>query len=229
MAYNYLSIVNEAQRRLNEIELTEANFLTARGAAQLTKDAVNSSVRHINQQEFEWPWNHVEAEEVLLAGVNRYSVPYDAKTISLNTFRIKKQSSLNVDTIRLSVLDYEEYLDKYVDNEYNDDESIRGVPRYITRTPNNEFALHPSPNKNYTLVYEYFLSTFDLAKASDVPSIPEQYRYVIVDGAMYYTYLFRGDLQAANLTLAKFSEGIKNMRKLHINRTEYVRDTRIKF
>lgn len=229
MAYNYLSLVNEAQRRLNEIELTEVNFLTTRGVSQLTKDAVNSSVRHINQQEFEWPWNHVEAEEVLLPGVNRYSLPYDAKTVNLNSFRLKGQTSLNVETSRLHVLDYEEYLDKYVDNEYNDSESIRGVPELISRTPNNEFALHPSPNKEYTLVYEYFLSTFDLDKASDVPSIPEQYRYVIIDGAMYYTYLFRGDVQSANLTLAKFEEGIKNMRKLHINRTEYVRDTRIKF
>jgi hypothetical protein len=53
---------------------------------------VNSAVRHINQEEFEWPWNHVEASEVLLADEARYSYPYDAKTINMNTFRIKRDA-----------------------------------------------------------------------------------------------------------------------------------------
>jgi hypothetical protein len=67
MAYNYITLVNEVQRRLNEVELSTANFDTAKGFHALSKDAINSSVRHINQEEFEWPWNHVEASEVLLA------------------------------------------------------------------------------------------------------------------------------------------------------------------
>jgi len=60
-----------------------------------------------------------------------------------------------------------------------------------------------------------------------VPSLPEQYRYVIVDGAMYYVYQFRGDTQAAQLSLNKFEQGIKHLRSIHINRTDYLRDTRV--
>ena len=62
---------------------------------------------------------------------------------------------------------------------------------------------------------------------TDVPNLPEQYRYVIIDGAMYYVYQFRGDMQAAQLALQKFEQGIKQLRSLHINRTEYLRDTRV--
>ena len=225
MAYNYLALVNEVQRRLNEVELSSANFDTAKGSHALSKDAVNSAVRHVNQEEFEWPWNHVEASEVLLADEARYSYPYDAKTINMNTFRIKRDASLNVETIKLKILSYEEYLDKYADMEYNS--NLSSTPRYVVRTPSRELMFIPTPDKAYEVIYEYFTSSFDLQKYNDVPTIPEQYRHVIVDGAMYYAYVFRGDMQSANATLSKFEQGVKQMRSLNINRTDYIRDTRV--
>ena len=225
MAYNYLALVNEVQRRLNEVELSSANFDTAKGSHALSKDAVNSAVRHVNQEEFEWPWNHVEASEVLLADEARYSYPYDAKTINMNTFRIKRNASLNVDTIKLKILSYEEYLDKYADMEYNS--NLSSTPMYVVRTPSRELMFIPTPDKAYEVIYEYFTSSFDLQKYDDVPTMPEQYRHVIVDGAMYYSYVFRGDMQSANATLSKFEQGVKQMRSLNINRTDYLRDTRV--
>ena len=227
MAYNYITLVNEVQRRLNEVELSTANFDTAKGFHALTKDAINSAVRHINQEEFEWPWNHVEASEVLLADEARYSYPYDAKTINMNTFRIKRDADLNVDTIKLKILSYEEYLDKYADMEYNS--NLSSTPRYVVRTPSRELMFIPTPDKAYEVIYEYFTSSYDLQKADDVPTTPEQYRHVVVDGAMYYAYVFRGDMQSANATVSKFEQGLKNMRSLNINRTNYLRDTRVYF
>ena len=227
MAYNYITLVNEVQRRLNEVELSTANFDTAKGFHALTKDAINSAVRHINQEEFEWPWNHVEASEVLLADEARYSYPYDAKTINMNTFRIKRDADLNVDTIKLKILSYEEYLDKYADMEYNS--NLSSTPRYVVRTPSRELMFIPTPDKAYEVIYEYFTTSYDLQKADDVPTTPEQYRHVIVDGAMYYAYVFRGDMQSANATVSKFEQGLKNMRSLNINRTNYLRDTRVYF
>ena len=227
MTYNYLTLVNEVQRRLNEVELTSSTFPTARGAHAQSKDAINASVRHINQEEFEWPWNHVEQSEVLSAGVVRYSFPYDAKTIDFDSFRIKRDAALNVDSRKLKILSYEEYLDKYVDYEYNSSEDVRTTPRYVVRAPSREFLVVPSPDQDYEIAYEYYTSTYDLQNATDVPTIPEQYRHVIVDGAMYYAYMFRGNEQAANLSMNKFADGIKYMRSLNINRTDYIRDTRV--
>jgi hypothetical protein len=227
MAYNYLALVNEVQRRLNEVELTSALFPTAKGFLALSKDAINSAVRHINQEEFEWPWNHVEASEVLLPGTIRYSYPYDAKTINMNTFRIKRDADLNVGTIKLKILSYEQYLDKYADMEYNS--NLSSTPVYVSRTPSRELVFVPVPDKAYEVIYEYFTSSFDLQNYDDVPTIPEQYRHVIVDGAMYYAYVFRGDMQSANATINKFEQGLKNMRSLNINRTDYLVDTRVYF
>ncbi len=229
MAYDYLSLVNDINRRLNEVELTSSTFTNATGYYSLTKDAINASIRHINQEEFEWPWNHIEETEVLVAGEARYSMPYDSKTINMNTFRIKRNDTLGVETVKLKVLSYEEYLDKYADSEYNSNTSIRSVPSHVVRTPSRELIFYPTPNKDYEVVYEYFTLAYDLELPTDVPNLPEQYRYVIVDGAMHYAYQFRGDMQAAQLSLSKFEQGIKQLRSIHINRTDYLRDTRVHF
>ena len=229
MAYNFIGLVNDVNRRLNEVELTTTNFAGAQGYYNLTKDAVNAAIRHIHQEEFEWPWNHAEEEEILTAGEVRYSMPYDSKSVNMNSFRIKRDAALNVATVKLKLLNYEDYLDKYVDYEYNSSESARGVPRYVVRAPSRELLFVPSPNAAYEVVYEYYRNGVDMQKAADVPVIPEQYRHVVVDGAMYYAYVFRSDLQAAQLSQSKFADGIKNMRSININRTEYLRDTRVHF
>ncbi len=229
MAYDYISLVNDVNRRLNEVELNTSNFSAATGYYSFAKDSVNAAIRHIGQEEYEWPWNHVEETEVLAVGEVRYSMPYDSKTINMNTFRIKRDATLNVGTIKLKVLTYEEWLDKYADSEYNSTTNTYGIPEYVVRTPSRELIFYPAPDKEYEVVYEYFRTGFDLEGASDVPTLPEQYRYTVVDGAMYYVYQFRGDTQAAQLSLQKFEQGIKQLRSLHINRTEYLRDTRVHF
>lgn len=229
MAYDYLGLVNDVNRRLNEVELTSANFATTTGYYSFAKDAVNASLRHIQQEEYEWPWNHVEETEVLVAGTVRYGFPYDAKTVNMNTFRIKRDNSLNVSTRKLKVISYEEYLNKYADLEYDTNSSNRSTPTHVARTPSREFMLYPNPDAAYELVYEYYSVGFDLENPTDVPNLPEQYKYVIVDGAMYYVYQFRGDTQAAQLSLNKFEQGIKYLRSIHINRTDYLGDTRVYF
>jgi hypothetical protein len=156
-------------------------------------------------------------------------MPYNSKTVNMNSFRIKRDAALGVGTTKLKVLNYEEYLDKHVDAEYNSGEETRGVPKYVIRAPSREILFVPAPKDAYEVVYEYYATGVDMSLFSDVPEIPEQYRHTIVDGAMYYAYVFRGDMQAANLSEAKFKAGIKNMRSVNINRTEYIRDTRVHY
>ena len=128
MAYNFLELVNEINRRLNEVELNTTTFPTATGFYQTAKDAVNSAIRHINHEEYNWPWNHREEEETLTAGIARYPYPEDVKLINMNSFRIKKNTTLNVDTRKLTIMDYQEYLDNHVDTEYNNNTTIRSTP-----------------------------------------------------------------------------------------------------
>ena len=227
MAYNFLGLVNDINRRLNEVELTSSNFVSAKGFYSTAKDAVNSAIRHINHEEFYWPWNHVEEEDTLTVGTTRYGYPYDAKTIDMDSFRIKRDDSLNIGTVKLKNLNYKEYLDKYVDYEYNSSASMQKVPSFVVRAPSQEFLLVPTPDKAYELVYEYYRNPVELELFDDVPSIPIEFKHIIVDGAMFYAYQFRSDTQAAQISQAKFETGIKYMRSLYINHYDYVRSTMI--
>ena len=149
MAYNFIGLTNDVNNRLNEVQLTSSNFATVTGYFAFAKDAVNSAIRHIQQEEYEWPWNHVEASEILTAATPRYSYPNDAKTINFNTFRIKRDDTLNIGTVKLKVMSYEEYLEKHADSEYNT--TSTGVPTHIIRTPGREIICHPMPDKAYEL------------------------------------------------------------------------------
>jgi len=225
MAYDFLGLVNDVNRLVNEVELDSSNFASANGFYSTAKLAVNSAIRQINFMQFEWPFNHVEQEETLIAGETRYSFPNDIKTPDMDTFRIKKSDVLGNHTSRLSILSYEDYLDKYIDQEYDDLTSGTGLPRYVFRTPDNGYGFAPKPDKNYELVYEYFRLPVDLVNPTDIPTIPENFRSIIVDGAMVYAYLFRGNTQDAALMDQSFKAGIRDMRTIYINRYEYVRST----
>jgi hypothetical protein len=228
MAYTYLDLVNDLNRRVNETELTSSNFADSVGFYSTAKDAINSSIRLLNQDTFQWPFNYNEQEDLLTAGDLRYDYPVNTKTIDFNTFRIKRNDTFGNNTVMLKRMDYEEFLAKHVDDEYNTDNvGIRGVPRSIVRAPGSQYIVHPSPDQDYELVYESYSLPVDLILHSDVPTIPESLRHVIVDGAMYYVQIFRNDNESASMSLNKFNEGIKNARALYVNRHEYVRDTRV--
>lgn len=225
MAYNYLELVNNVCRKLNDVELTSDNFADAKGFYSHIKDAVNSSIRDINQTHYQWPFNHVLQEEFLSEGVSRYAYPSDASTIDFDSFRIKEDVALGNDTQRLSVITYDTYLQQYVDQEYTEDESKRGLPMHVAQSPSYEYVVTPAPDQDYEIVYEYYRIPVDLNLYSDVPSIPERFKHIIVDGAMYYAYMFRGNEQSASMSKSKFEEGLKRMRIILINRYEYVTST----
>ena len=226
MAYDYLGLVNDVNRRLNEVELTTTNFSTATGEYSMIKDAVNASIRYINQHEYEWPFNHVTADETMTAGVVRYAFPTDAKTVDFDSFRIKRNATLGNDTKRIKIITYEEYLDKHVDIEYNTTDN-RSMPDFVFRTPNQEFGFVKNPDKAYEYAYEYYRLPVDLINTTDVPTVPEQFRYIIVNGAMHFAYMFRGETQESQVTQQRFMEEIKSMRSLYVNRYDYLRSTAI--
>ena len=229
MSYNYLDLVNDLNRRVNETELDSSNFASATGYYNTAKDAINSAIRLLNQETFQWPFNFIEHEEDLTPGTMRYDNPFNCKTIDYNTFRIKRDDTLGNSTSMLKKMDYEEYLAKHVDDEYNTSTSIRAIPTHVIKAPGNQFILYPSPDKEYEIIFEMYTLPVDLILYSDTPFVPEAYRHIITDGAMYYVQIFRNDNQSAQMSLSKFNEGVKNMRSIWINRFEYVYDNRVHY
>jgi len=117
MALTYLELTNDVITRMNEVQLTSTTFLDARGVQVQCQNAVNESIRYINQKEFAYPFNHATNSSTLTPGVVRYSLPTSAKHIDYNTARIKKSVSLNASGNNLAKLDYNEYISKEFANQ----------------------------------------------------------------------------------------------------------------
>ena len=224
MSYNFLGLVNDVAARLNEVQLTSSNFANSVGVYTDIKASVNGALNRINREEFEWPFNHVKRTELLVPNQIEYPFEADLKSLALDTFRLKGEEVLNVRSRRLKVLDYEEYLDKYPDMEFNP-EDYADTPKQVYRGRNLFFGIVPPPDQAYSVVYEYYRNPMNLELFSDVPTIPEQFRWVILEGALYHSYLFRGGEFEATASNNLFQRGIADMRKIYINRTEYARST----
>jgi hypothetical protein len=203
--------------------LTATNFTAARGYQIQCQNAVNDAINYINQREFGWPFSHATQSETLVASQTRYTVPTGTQHVDYETFRISKDNTLGVDATTLRVLDYKEYVDKYIGQETSS--GVGGVPNFVFRTPDNNYGLYPYPDKAYVLKYEYYSRPTALAAATDVPTVPEQFRQVIADGATAYAYQYRGEAQQYGLNFTRFEEGIKHMQSILLNRTDYVRST----
>ena len=117
MAETYLTLTNKVLARLNEVELTSSTFTSGRGIQTQVKNAINEAVRYINQREYNYPFNHDTKTQTLTAGVVRYSIPTTAKVVDYNTFRIVKDSDLAVNGGQLSILNYNDYISRSVEQE----------------------------------------------------------------------------------------------------------------
>lgn len=224
--YNYLGLVNDVCARLNEEPLTTSTFDTADGFYRAAKMYVNAAIRDINQREYNWPFNHNLAEIELDAGTNRYQFPAEAKVVDLDTMRIVPDTSLGVTATPLKQIQYDEYVRNYIEQEFNG-ASDGGIPHYVAVSQARELVFVPTPDKDYEIQFEYFIYPVELVNHGDVPTIPERFRHVIVDGAMYHAYMFRDNSQQAQLAEQKFKDGIKAMTSMLINNFVSVVDRRV--
>ena len=117
MAESYLTLTNKVISKLNEVALTSANFTSARGIQIQCQDAINEAIRYINQTDYNYPFNHATANQTLTAGVVRYSLPSSTKVVDYNTFRLVKDSDLSSSGGKLKLLNYNDYIDKYITQE----------------------------------------------------------------------------------------------------------------
>ena len=194
----FLSLTNSVLARLNEVQLTSSNFSNARGIQIQAQNAVNESIRYINQREFQYPFNHTTKSQTLSPGIVRYSIPTDAKHVDYNTARIVKDSTIGASGANLSILQYNEY----VNNEYVVQEDEITIPTnkepnngFITATENRgsrgfsttitasktvertfRYELYDddetfSTNRTYECAYFYPFSSYQLSVLRDEPTV----------------------------------------------------------
>jgi hypothetical protein len=229
MASSYITLSNLVLRRLNEVEIAEADFASVRGVQALVKDAIEFSIAKINQAEFEWPFNAAEHTQVLVAGQTEYTWPTYFKVSDWNSFQILENSSLGSSYQQLKYLERDEWYKFHRDDDYTAGSAGRGIPQYVFPSHGSGFGVTESPDAAYSVRFRYYLTHSDLVNAADVSRIPTNFDSCIVDGALYQMYQFKDNLEASQASYAAFADGLKNLQTLYINNYVYLRDTRVNF
>ena len=227
MATTFLTLVNDTLRRLNEVELTATDFPNATGFRAQVKDAINSSIQEISQREFEFPFNFTAGSLTLVVGTQEYALESDFKIADWDSFRINYDADNNYSARNLKLIDYDTFIKRFFERDSEASTGDYDQPIYIYRTLDNKVGFTPRPDAAYSVSYSYFAYATDLVNATDNMSIPDAYKHVVIDGALYHCFMFRDNVQQAQLIKSRFDDGIDRMRTLLINRFTDVRDTRV--
>ena len=229
MPSTYISLCNQVLRRLNEVEIVTADFLSTTGIQSLVKDAVKSAIAKINTAEFEWPFNAAEETDILVVGQEEYAWPTYFKAVDWNTFQIQASTDLGTNFSTLRFIERDVWYNSHRDDDDTSGATGRSVPLYVFPSHGNGFGVSPSPDKAYSLKFRYFMNYADITNATDEPRIPASYDTVLIDGAIYYMYIFKDNMEAAQASYVAFMQGIKELQSLYINTYQSITDTRVRF
>lgn len=223
----YLDLTNQLLRRLNEVEIAQADFPSVRGVQATAKDAVKNAIAKINQAEYEWPFNAVQHTQLLVVGQEEYSWPQYLKVADFNSFQLQPNSSLGVQATQLKFIDRDTYYRNFKDLDDNAGATGRAIPTTVAEGFGNGYAVTPSPDQAYTIKFRYYQTHNDLVAYGDLTRVPDTYDNVIIEGALMQMYMFRDNMEAAGISAQLFQQGVKEMQGILMNKYEAIRDTRI--
>lgn len=214
----FLDITNDVLEELNEVPLTSSNFTSAIGFQAVAKNAVNKAIRDIQNQQWEWPYNHQYQTQVLSPGVSIYTLPNNCRSVDWDTFFVERDDNLPSPQrgMWLNEISYDDYVQKFKEIVVAEDSSQWAPPQAIFRTQNTEFGVYPAPDQVYTIDYEYWKTYTKLVNYNDLSSVPDLFDYVVIDGAMYYCYRFRENSMAGADAKSSFEQGIQKMRDIYV-------------
>ena len=138
-------------------------------------------------------------------------------------------SRADITTRKLRYISYDDYLQRFKEQDDRNSSGHHGMPQYVYRKPDySSFGLTPIPDKNdYLINYDYFTTHTDLSAHGDTMSLPDRFSPLIVDRCKYYTYMLRSDPDHANLSNRDYQRKLNLLKTDHASRADYMRDTRI--
>jgi hypothetical protein len=224
---SYLDLTNRLLRRLNEVEIQDSDFLSAKGIQATAKDAILDTLREISERRTDWGFNAVQHEQVLGVGVEEYAWYDDFSTADWSSFVVKKDPTLNINTKPLIPIQREDWYNKLKSTDYDSESGGRGVPDYVCATHGNGWAVSPSPDKTYTIQYRYYKAPTDLVNSTDTTEIPTRFDYVIIAGALVHMGLFKEDNELVAINQQKFEKGLATMVQSLTASPEYIHSTMV--
>jgi hypothetical protein len=224
-----MELTNRLLRRVNDVEITESDFVSARGIQATAKDCVLDTIRELNSSRIDWPFNAVEHSQNLEVGVEEYSWPVDFTAADWNSFQIQKDDALNINHKQLQHISREEWYHNFRDQDYDSEALGKNIPVLVFPSHGNGWGVTPSPNKVYPIKFRYYKNPIDLSAFDDEVTIPSKFDYVIMAGALYHMNLFKENAEGVQIVKKKFEDGIKDMTNLYLPNAMYAYDSRVNF
>jgi len=252
MATTFLNLTNDVLRELNEIELTSANFASAKGIQNFVKESINKSINDIANEEPQLPFFAVAASGetdpfygnvtvASVAGTRWYTLKAGSSSITtdfssvdwddfyLTTINVSGESAPFVSK-GLSFLTLTDWTRYYRDSENADDSDSQsyGEPQYVIRSPDHrKFGLSPIPDKVYNVHFYAYSAPTSLSAFSDEIVLPDQYANIITARTRYYVWQFKESPQQAAFALDDYKKGMRQMKSNLINPSpSYMTDDR---
>lgn len=231
---NYLTLVNLALGRINEIQLTSATFASAVGPQLSMQTAINAAVFDISRRYQQWPFNYgkqtfTTTPSLTGAIANEYTPPASVTIIKWDTFGIQRDDSATPPIVSstLSEVDYNLWAKRIRPLDLQLSTGGFNTPRYVVKGDDGNIILSPPPDVAYTIFYDAWSDPTAMVGYNDACVIPDKYNYLLVDGAIFYGYDFRSDQAAQDRAKAKFDSGVQEMLRELVKPTNGFQSTMI--
>ena len=149
-----------------------------------------------------------------------------ATNLDVDYVRISRSE---IATRKLSFVSYDDYMQRFKEQDSQNNSGHYGTPQYVYRKPDyTSFGLTPIPDKNdYLISYEYYQTHTDLSAHGDLMTLPDRFGPLIVDRSKYYTYMLRSDPDHANLSNRDYQRKLSLLKTDYNSRSDYMKDTRL--
>ena len=153
-------------------------------------------------------------------------VESDGVQLDVDYIRVSRE---DVTTRKIRYISYDDYLQRFKEQDDRNSSGHHGMPQYVYRKPDyTSFGLTPIPDKNdYLISYDYYTTHTDLSAHGDNMSLPDRFSPLIVDRSKYYVYMLRSDPDHANLSNRDYQRKLTLLKTDYASRADYMRDTRI--
>ena len=153
-------------------------------------------------------------------------VESDGVQLDVDYVRVSRE---DVTTRKIRYISYDDYLQRFKEQDDRNSSGHHGMPQYVYRKPDyTSFGLTPIPDKNdYLISYDYYTTHTDLSAHGDNMALPDRFSPLIVDRSKYYVYMLRSDPDHANLSNRDYQRKLSLLKTDYASRADYMRDTRI--
>lgn len=216
MAKTYLDLINIALRDINEVQMNATTFAAPRGLQAAAKEMVNRAYADILNYSKEWPFlsekTDTKIEVATVALQPTYSFSVDVDHIDWDSFYVESDDL----TYRspLQTVDIDFYV-KHLKTRDLQNSTEGGNPLFVYRLKSNDgFGISPYPDdRGYTVSFSAWTKPTLLVLSTDTVAIPDRYYNILISRTRYYLWMFRENVEQAQVALAEYQDGIRQMHR----------------